>query len=265
MEHVAGGKPDRAASGAGVGHVTSLARYPVKSTAGENVSVVDLDERGVQHDRRWAMYLPDGGIVSGKTTRRFRKIDRTMLWRSVMPADGSGVPIVQAPDGQIYSADDPAAEAALSVAFGQPVTLRRETTTRHHDECGVHLITTSSIRQIEEIIGGRIDPARLRANVIVNTQGVGFVEDDWIGRDLALGDEVVLRLGPGMPRCIMVDQPQASIHADVPILKAIGSAHDVLLGLQATVLRAGRIHLGAAARLRRSATAGSCPESNAAL
>jgi len=137
------------------------------------------------------------------------------------------------------------------VAFRQPVTLRRETTTRHHDECGVHLITTSSIRQIEEIIGGRIDQARLRANVILNTEGVGFVEDDWIGRDLALGDEVVFRLGPGMPRCVMVDQLQAGIQAGVPILKAIGSAHDVLLGLQATVLRAGRIHLGAAARLRR--------------
>lgn len=238
-------------SGAEVGHVACLARYPVKSTAGESVSVADLDERGVEHDRQWAMYLSDGGIVSGKTTRRFRKIDGAMLWRSTVPADGSAVPIVQAPDGHSYSADDPAAEAALSVAFRQPVTLRRESTTRHHDECGVHLITTSSIRQIEEIIGGRIDQARLRANVILNTEGVGFVEDDWIGRDLALGDEVVLRLGPGMPRCVMVDQPQAGIQAGVPILKAIGSAHDLLLGLQATVLRAGRIHLGAAARLRR--------------
>lgn len=147
-------------SGAEVGHVARLARYPVKSTAaGESVSVADLDERGVGHDRHWAMYLSDGGIVSGKTTRRFRKIDGAMLWRSTVPADGSAVPIVQAPDVQSYSADDPAAEAALSVAFRQPVTLRRETTTRHHDECGVHLITTSSIRQIEEIIGGRIDQA----------------------------------------------------------------------------------------------------------
>jgi len=238
-------------SGAEVGHVAWLARYPVKSTAGESVSVLDLDERGVEHDRQWAMYLSDGGIVSGKTTRRFRKIDGAMLWRSTMPADGSAVPIMQAPDGQSYSTDDPAAEAALSVAFRQPVTLRRETTTRHHDESGVHLITTSSIRRIEQIVDGRIDQARLRANIILHTEGIGFVEDDWVGRDLALGNEVVLRLGPGMPRCVMVDQPQAGIQAGVPILKAIGSAHDVLLGLQATVLRAGRIHLGAAARLHR--------------
>jgi hypothetical protein len=46
------------------------------------------------------MYLSDGGIVSGKTTRCFRKIDGAMLWRSTMPANGSTVPIVQAPDGQ---------------------------------------------------------------------------------------------------------------------------------------------------------------------
>jgi uncharacterized protein len=139
----------------------------------------------------------------------------------------------------------------LSTAFKQPVILRTETTTRHHDECGVHLITTSSIQRIEQIVGGRINQERLRANIVLDTEGVGFVEDDWIGGHLAVGEEVVLRLGAGMPRCVMVDQPQAGIQAEVQILKAIGSAHDVLLGLQATVVRTGRMPLGAAARLCR--------------
>lgn len=50
-----------------VGRVVALSRFPVKSTAGESLSSAVLDERGFAHDREWAMYLSDGGIVSGKT------------------------------------------------------------------------------------------------------------------------------------------------------------------------------------------------------
>jgi uncharacterized protein len=234
-----------------LGCVVGLSRYPVKSTAGESLQVADFDERGVVGDRAWAMYLTDGGIVSGKTTRRFRKVDAAMLWRSTLPADGPGVPTLHAPDGREFLTDDPLAAPALSSAFEQPVTLRTETTVRHHDESGVHLVTTSSIRQIEQAVGAHIDPSRLRANIVLDTDGVGFVENDWVDADLAIGDEVVLRLGPGMPRCVMVDQPQAAVDDGTPILKAIGAAHDVRLGLQASVLRTGRIVLGAHATLSR--------------
>jgi uncharacterized protein YcbX len=229
----------------------ALGRYPVKSTAGESLQVADFEERGVVGDRAWAMYLTDGGIVSGKATRRFRKVDGAMLWRSTLPADGLGVPILHAPDGRRFRADDPLAAPALSEAFEQPVTLRPETTVRHHDESGVHLVTTSSIRRIEQAVGAHIDPSRLRANIVLDTDGIDFVEDNWVGADVAIGDEVVLRLGPGMPRCVMVDQPQADIDDGTPILTAIGAAHDVLLGLQASVLRTGRIKLGAHATLSR--------------
>ena len=66
---------------------------------------------------------------------------------------------------------------------------------------------------------------------------------------MPLQAEVVLRVGPGMPRCVMVDQPQAGVRADAPVLTALGQAHDVLLGLQAEVLRPGVIAVGDEARL----------------
>jgi len=36
---------------------------------------VAVDNRGLLHDREWAAYTSDGGIASGKTTRRFRRVD----------------------------------------------------------------------------------------------------------------------------------------------------------------------------------------------
>jgi uncharacterized protein YcbX len=71
----------------------------------------------------------------------------------------------------------------------------------------VHLVTTSAIRRVEQLVGGRVDARRLRANIVLDTGGVGFVEDTCTGGDLVLGPEVVLRLGPPTPRCVMVDQP----------------------------------------------------------
>ncbi len=86
---------------------------------------------------------------------------------------------------------------------------------------------------------------------MVDVDGVGFVEDSWKGRELALGDEVVLRLGPAMPRCVMVghEQPHEGLPEEGRLLKTLGRAHDVEFGLQAFVARGGTVRLGDVARL----------------
>lgn len=237
------------AGGAIIGTVAGLFRFPVKSTAGEVLSSAAVGSRGLLHDREWGVYTADGGIASGKTTRRFRKVEGLMNWRSDVPA-GAELPLLHSPDGDAYRVDDPAAPYALARAFGQPLALRRETNVRHHDECGVHLVTTASIRSVEWQIGGPVDVRRLRPNIVVDTQGTGFPEDGWSDGELALGPDVVLRLGPGMPRCVMVDQPQAGTWSGPPMLRTLGRVHDVLLGLQAEVIRTGAISVGDTARLR---------------
>lgn len=213
-----------------VGSISALSRFPVKSTAGQALSRADIGHRGLVDDREWAVYTFDGGIASGKTTRRFRKVEGLLGWRS--DAGTSGVaPELHSPDGDTYRVDDTGAAQALARAFGQPLELRREADIRHHDECAVHLITTSLIRCAEQLISGRLDARRLRANIVLETEGTGFLEDAWSDAELTIGPEVVLRLGRGMPRCLMVDQPQADVPAAPPVLQALGRSHDVLLGL----------------------------------
>ena len=239
-----------------VGTVRRLSRFPVKSTAGEELSSAEITRRGVRHDRQWAIYTVDGGIASGKTTRRFRKIDGLMRWQSAIAEDGllDAVPTISSPDGTVYRADDPAAADALSQAFGQPLALRPESTIAHHDESALHLVTTSSLARLQEIVDAAVDPRRLRANILLSTDGAGFVEDAWIGSELAIGAEVVLRLGPGMPRCVMVDAAQADVPAGIRVLKLLGDHHDLVLGLQAHVVRPGTITVGDVARLLPPAT-----------
>ena len=121
-----------------VGAVRSLYRYPVKSTAGQALSAANVTPRGLRHDRGWAAYCDDGGIASGKRTRRFRRVPGLMGWTSRVGAD-DGVPILISPDGVAYQADDPAASAALrrrsDEAFRSGRRARSSTTTSPRSTC----------------------------------------------------------------------------------------------------------------------------------
>jgi uncharacterized protein len=223
--------------------VAALHRYPVKSTAGESLMQADVDHRGLVHDRQWAAYTADGGIASGKRTRRFRPVLGLMHWRSVAEAEDT-VPWLISPEGARYRVDDPAASQTLSEAFAQPLRLRRETTTAHHDDSAVHLITTSSLAAVERRVAP-VDARRWRANLLVDTgEAPEFLEQQWIGGHLAIGSEVVLHLGPGMSRCVMVDQAQHGVVAEPKVLAALGRDRDPVLGLQASTARPGAIRIG---------------------
>jgi uncharacterized protein YcbX len=227
-----------------VGTVSELARYPVKSMRGERLSRADVESRGVVGDRQWAVYTADGGIGSGKSSRRFRRIDGLLDFRaSLSEADGL-VPVIEAPSGQRVRVDEPRADELLTAAFGQPLRLGREAGVRHHDDSPLHLVTTAAVRRVGELVGDAVDLARFRPNLVLDVPGTGFVEDEWVGRELRLGPDVVVRLGAGMPRCVMVDLAQGPLERDGRVLKTLAQAHQLLLGLRVEVVRGGTVRLG---------------------
>lgn len=222
-----------------VGSVVSLHRYPLKSVGGEALQAAHVTARGLAHDRRWGVYLEDGGIGSGKTTRRFRRVDGLLRLSSRVVDERL---VVVLADGEELAGDDPATAARLSDLLGRPVTLREETTVAHHDECPVHLVTTASLRAWGELVGDDVDPRRARANLVVAVDDDGFVEDGWAGRRLRVGG-VELQVGAGMPRCVMVNAPQPGLAQDSRYLKALGR-RDVRLGAMADVVTAGTLAVG---------------------
>lgn len=227
-----------------VGRVVCLHRYPLKSVGGEALDAADVTTRGLADDRRWGVYLEDGGIGSGKTTRRFRKVDG-LLDLSSRVVDGALVVVL--PDGEELAGTDPATERRLSELLGRPVTVREETAVPHHDECPVHVVTTASLRAWGALVGEVVDPRRVRANVVVEVTGEAFVEDAWRGRRLRFGS-VELAVTGGMPRCVMVNAPQPGVPRDSRYLKALGG-RDVELGVATDVVAAGELRVGDAVTL----------------
>jgi len=156
-----------------------------------------------------------------------------MQWASSIE-DDRDVPVLLGPDGSRYLANDPAAARALAAAFGRELSLRPEGNVQHHDETPLHLVTTSSLAALERLSGDAVDERRFRANIVIDTGAERtFHEDDWAGAELAVGGEVAIRLGKGMSRCVMVDQPQSSVSAEPKTLKLLGTHNSTEFGMQA--------------------------------
>jgi len=95
----------------------------------------------------------------------------------------------------------------------------------------VSVLTTSTLKRLSELRPQtRFDPRRFRMNVIVDTGEAGFVENGWIGRQLAIGGAV--RLGVSMPdsRCVMTTLAQDDLPADTDVLRTLARHNRLEVG-----------------------------------
>jgi uncharacterized protein YcbX len=225
-----------------VGPVVALYRYPVKSVRGECLDALRVEARGVVGDRLYALRTPEGKFGSGKSTRRFRRMEGLL---DLTAAYEGGTPVIAFPDGQAMQGDDPDIHDYLSAHVRQPVTLVREDDVSHFDDSPLHLITTAGLRSLGLVAA---DIPRFRPNVVIDVPGNGFVEDTWIGRELLLGD-VRLRITGSAVRCVMIGMAQEDLPERPELLRQVGDRHETCFGVYATVVAPGDIALGTEARL----------------
>lgn len=111
----------------------------------------------------------------------------------------------------------------------------------------VHLLTTATLDALRtRVPEGRFEVRRFRPNLVIEAApgSTGFVENDWIGKTLALGDEVRLQVTGPCPRCVMTTLAQGDLPKDPTILRAVARQNAGNVGVYATVVRGGRVHRG---------------------
>lgn len=224
-----------------LGRVKEIYRYPVKSILGESLSSVLIDPRGIVGDRLWAIKNENGKFGSGKTTRRFQQIEGLFNYKARFLGD---IPILIMPDGTEYRGDDDRVNKALTESLGIQVTLAKEESVSHFDEGPISIITTSALKRISQDLGETVDPRRFRANLLIETEETGFLEEEWVDRVIQVGPSVTLKIIAPLQRCIMVNNSQEELKQDARILKTLVRNYDALFGVWAKVERCGEVSVG---------------------
>jgi uncharacterized protein YcbX len=268
------------------GKVVSIWRYPVKSMLGEELNSSYVTERGLVGDRTYALVDEETGkVASAKNPRKWEKL---FDFRSVFidpPQAAENIPPVRItlPDGtQIFSGQDKDINYTLSKALGRGVKLmmanldnpsyeeywpdieglaQREKVTDEampprtfFDIAVIHLLTTSTINRLRELYPeGRFEARRFRPNIIVESTASGekdFIENSWIGKELTIGEDIVLRVTGPCTRCVMITLPQGDLPRDLGILSTVARYNKVNTGVYASVLQGGTIQRGDLVQLK---------------
>jgi hypothetical protein len=256
---------------------------------GEPVGPVDVGDGGLDDDRGFGVVDSRTGMVaSAKRPHRWRRL---LLLRSEMA--GPGVVRIHFPDGPSVLSTDEFVDKLLSDFLGEDVELRSHAPVgakleravpeavlaggpaadvevtmleiaaaapprTFFDFAPLHLVTSASLEQVGAgHPAGRVEPTRYRPNVVVETAaGIGaFVENDWVGRRLHLGPEVIVEVLLPTPRCAVPTLPHGDLPHDpealrvpmrenfVPVpLEGFGS--EPCVGVYATVVKGGRMSPG---------------------
>ncbi|MGI8925994.1 MAG: MOSC domain-containing protein [Tepidiformaceae bacterium] len=276
------------------GRITELWRYPVKSMMGEPLTSSEITPAGLIGDRAYALIDSETGkVVSAKNPHRWPDLFHWRALFSEPPQTGKQPPPVQftMPDGGTIDGGAADAPARLSAALGRDVKLtaqapaqpeleeywpdieglaHREAVTAERiasagegtffDFSAVHLLTSATLARLSQLYPeGTFDVRRFRPNILVETPagGEGFVENDWVGKTVVIGD-VRLRVLIPCPRCVMTTLSQPGLAADPGILKTAARHNTVpvgdagampSVGVYAVVRQGGRVRVGDSIRV----------------
>jgi uncharacterized protein YcbX len=211
-------------------HVAELWRYPVKSLAGERLSMADLQSDGIVGDRLVVVAGPEG-------VRTSRRHYRLLGLRGTLDKEGraliNGLPW-----------DSPRALGLVRAAAGEDAWLEQAHETNRFDVLPLLVATDGAVATF-----GR-DVRRLRPNILVG--GVrGMAEIEWPGATLHIGDAIV-HIDSRRSRCPMTTVDPDTLDRDPEVLRDIGRRFGGHLALNAGVLRGAWLREGDAVTIVRA-------------
>jgi hypothetical protein len=203
-------------------HVAALWRYPVKTLAGQPLSVTMIGPDGIPGDRIVRVRGPEG-------VRTSRRQYRLLGLRGTLDPDGR-------PRINGHPWNSPDALALVKEAAGADAWLEAWDGLDRFDILPLLVATDGAVAAF-----GR-DVRRLRPNVVIGgVEGLG--ERGWPGGELHIGDAIV-RLESLRGRCHMTTVDPDTLQVNPEVLRDIVRRFDNKLALDADVVRPGIIRVG---------------------
>ena len=208
--------------------VAELWRYPVKSTAGEQLHTAQLTSLGIAGDRIVRPQSASGRRITARTYPRLLGLQGT--------TGADGTPLV---DGRPW--DSPEVAALIRDASADDIALISDESRVRFDVLPVSLVTDGAL----EVFG--LDRRRLRPNIVL--AGVeGLDERGWSGLSVRVGEAVVgVRQVRG--RCVMTTYDPDTLEADPGVLRRFVDEFDGRFALDCYVVEPGVVRVGDEAEL----------------
>ncbi len=252
--------------------VAKICRYPIKGLSPEVLPSVTLAEgRGLPLDRRFALtpgtatvdgptipWMPKTGFLSLLNHEKLAKLTtRYDGATGMLSIERGGKPVAK---GNITTTVGRAMIEEFFAAYmgkeasGRPRLVESEpgATLSNHQNAVVSLINLGSVKDLERVSGGAIDPLRFRGNVYLDGLEP-WAEFHWIGRSIALG-EAKLTVTARINRCGATNVDPRTGERDLNIPKDLqrGFGH-IDLGVYAAVTVGGEVATGDSLNLAEQA------------
>jgi uncharacterized protein len=258
-----------------IGCVAEVWRYPVKSMMGEEIDHAYVTPHGMLGDRAYALIdRATGKVASAKNPRKWPGLFGFKAAYCAPPAPPDEIPpvMIALPDSGLFRSDLPGLDRALTNALDREVSLKRGAPEQvtleeywpdmddlaHRDavtdeamppatffDCApIHLLTTATLAKLSSLYPeGSFVVRRFRPNLVIAMDDgeASFAEQSWVGRTIAIGREVRLKVTIGTGRCVMTTLPQGDLPRDLGILKTAVKHNGGQIGVYATVVKGGTV------------------------
>lgn len=210
---------------------------------------------------RVTVTLPDGSVV-GLDDPEAGPMFSALLGREVRV-------VSTAPDGALYGMTFPDVDGAAPTEFAEmtevevrdpdgpvsAIAVGLFAPGTFQDVSPLHVVAASTLASLgRDAPSTAWDVRRFRPNIVIDGEASEpFVENSWMSCEVAIGDEVVVQLGPSTPRCVMTTLAQPGLPRDLAVLRTLARENRqeipeygqwACLGTYATVLRGGSIRAG---------------------
>lgn len=231
-----------------IGQVEAIFRYPVKSMAGESLTMATMGWHGIDGDRRLALRrIEDRSgfpfLTAGKLPDLigFIPVRREGDTQSALPTH------IRMPNGTEVSVFGEELAAEVERRHGSPVQMMQ---LRHgiFDDASISVIASDTVREIGRLAGLSPDVRRFRPNIVVRpVRSVPFQEDEWLGGVLSFGerhDAPSISVTMRDVRCAMLNIDPDTARTSPEMMKAVVRANENNAGIYGTVTRIGSLAVG---------------------
>lgn len=225
-----------------VGQLVVLQRFPIEPLSGEAPNEVAVRSEGAVGDRVFELVdQRDGRPLTWQAAPELLLYSARFL-EDLVVEDLEAWTRVRLPDGREFPLEESEWLSDVSRRRGHPVALRPASLARP-DRGLLHLISRPTLRFVERVYGAPVETGWLRANFVIDLSGgKAFEEDEWVGRQIRIGDTLCEVVAPSHG-CLAVFHGPEKASGDASMIDGLLKVRGGALGLQVRATKGQRIRV----------------------